>query len=143
MVEELVIAIDPGRDKCGVAVVHRTRGVLGREVTKTSEAVQRAAQLLDSYDLSIIVLGNSTSSRHLKRQLEGIQTAPGKQIEIALVNEYRSTDEARIRYWSENPPRGIKRLIPLSMQVPPVPVDDYAAVILAERYFEGDPNLRN
>lgn len=136
MVNELVIAIDPGRDKCGVAVVHKTRGVLGREVTKTSEVVQRISQLLGEHDLTKVVLGNSTSSRTLKQQLEGIQTT-GRRIEIALVNEYRSTDEARIRYWRENPPHGIKRLIPLSMQAPPVPVDDYAAVVLAERYFKG------
>ena len=138
MVNELVIAIDPGRDKCGVAVVHKTRGVLGREIVKTSEAVLRISQLLGEHDLTKVVLGNSTSSRTLKRQIEDIQTT-GRQLEIALVNEYRSTDEARIRYWCENPPRGIRRLIPLSMQAPPVPVDDYAAVILAERYFAGSP----
>lgn len=100
MVEEQVIAIDPGRDKCGVAVVHKTRGVLGREVIKTSEVVLRIAQLLGEYDLAKIVLGNSTSSRTLKRQIEGIQTTD-RQIEIALVNEYRSTDEARTRYWCQ------------------------------------------
>jgi len=138
-VNELVIAIDPGRDKCGVAVVHRTRGVLGREVTKTSEVVQRVSQLLDMHGLRKVVLGNSTSSRTLKRQLEDYFAATGEQLTIALINEYRSTDEARARYWRENPPRGIRRLIPLSMQVPPVLVDDYAAVILAERYFAGTP----
>lgn len=136
MVNELVIAIDPGRDKCGVAVVHKTRGVLGREVIKTSEVVLRISQLLVEHGLTKVVLGNSTSSRTLKRQIEGIQTT-GRQLEMALVNEYRSTDEARKRYWRENPPRGMRRFIPLSMQVPPVPVDDYAAVILAERYFKG------
>ena len=39
-------------------------------------------------------------------------------------------------YWREHPPRGLMRLIPVTMQVPPVPVDDYVAVILAERYFD-------
>ena len=32
-------------------------------------------------------------------------------------------------------PRGLRRLLPTSMQVPPVPVDDFVAVILGTRYL--------
>ena len=52
-----------------------------------------------------------------------------------IVNEYRTTDEAKKRYWQENPPKGIRRLIPRGMLVPPVPVDDFAAVIIGEKYL--------
>jgi hypothetical protein len=52
------------------------------------------------------------------------------------VNEKHSSERARLRYFKETPPRGIWRLIPITLQVPPVPIDDYAAVIVAEDYLE-------
>ena len=54
-----------------------------------------------------------------------------------VVDEYRTTEMAKKEYWKVNPPRGLKKLIPLGMQVPPVPVDDFVAVILARRYISG------
>ncbi|HKM17981.1 MAG TPA: pre-16S rRNA-processing nuclease YqgF, partial [Limnochordia bacterium] len=36
-----------------------------------------------------------------------------------------------------HPPRGWRRLLPVSLQTPPVPIDDYVAVILAQRYLDG------
>ena len=52
-----------------------------------------------------------------------------------MVDEYNTTQLAKGEYWKANPPRGLKKLIPITMQVPPVPVDDYVAVILARRYI--------
>ena len=57
--------------------------------------------------------------------------------DIVLINEYRTTDEARKLYFQENPPKGWKKLIPLGMQVPPVPVDDYAAIVIGRKYLKG------
>jgi hypothetical protein len=51
------------------------------------------------------------------------------------VNERDSTLEARDLYWKEVPPRGWRRLVPLSLQVPPEPIDDFAAVVLARRHL--------
>ena len=59
------------------------------------------------------------------------ETAP----KIEVVDEYRTTDEARKLYWKIHPPRGLWRLVPTTMRVPPVPVDDLVAVILARRYL--------
>ena len=55
---------------------------------------------------------------------------------VAVVEEAHSTEEARTLYWQENPPKGLKKLIPLGMLVPPVPLDAYAAVILVRRFLE-------
>lgn len=46
-----------------------------------------------------------------------------------------STLEARDRYWTMYPNRGLQRLIPLGLRVPPRPVDDIVAILLIERYF--------
>ncbi|MGI6092265.1 MAG: pre-16S rRNA-processing nuclease YqgF [Veillonellaceae bacterium] len=133
--EDLVISVDPGREKCGIAVVHKTKGVLHKKVIGTIKLAETIAKLAIEYNVAIVLLGNRTTSRESKNILENIKIK-NRPLIIKLVDEHRSTDAARQRYWQENPPRGLKRLIPVTMQVPPVPVDDYVAVILAERYFK-------
>ena len=131
---EIIIAIDPGREKCGIAVVHEQKGTLIQKVIQTPELNAVVEQLIADYHTSIVVIGDRTSSQQAKKGLENIQIS-GQPLVVILVDEHHSTDEARLRYWRENPPQGFKRLIPVTMQVPPKPVDDYVAVILAERYF--------
>ncbi|MBP2638365.1 MAG: hypothetical protein H6Q72_4272 [Firmicutes bacterium] len=134
MAEDMVVAIDPGREKCGVAVVHRDRGVLFKTIVATAELVSAVAELATTYKVATLVIGDRTTSLIAQAELANVW-ADGQKVTIIPVNEHRSTDEARKRYWREHPPRGLKRLIPTTMQVPPCPVDDYVAVILAERYF--------
>lgn len=133
--EEMVIAVDPGREKCGIAIVHSTQGARYQKVIETLALTEKIANLAIAYSVYTVVLGNKTSSR---AALEALNTIiiNGHKLNIVTVDEHLSTDEARKRYWQANPPKGLKRLIPVTLQVPPVPVDDYVAVILAERYFK-------
>lgn len=131
---QTIIAIDPGREKCGIAVVHFRKGVLTQQVINTPELNPVIQKLSTDYNTSIVVIGDRTSSKEAKHYLEQIKIA-GRSLTITLIDEHHSTDQARRRYWQANPPKGFKRLIPVTMQVPPRPVDDYVAVILAERYF--------
>lgn len=133
--EDIIISVDSGREKCGVAAVHKTLGVLHRAIIKSDDLFEYTSGLAAKYNAGVCVLGDRTTSRESKKILEQIKVN-GKSLIIKLVDEHRSTDAARCRYWKENPPRGFRRLLPVTMQVPPVPVDDYAAVILAERYFQ-------
>lgn len=133
MMQTTIIAIDPGREKCGIAVVEKTSGVLYQKVIETKELITIVKELCEKYQAFTIIMGNGTSSDKAKRNIETAMAE--KKIELKLIDEYRTTDAAKIRYWQANPPRGLKKLIPTTMQVPPVPVDDYVAVILAERYF--------
>ena len=132
--DEMIIALDPGREKCGIAVVHKQKGMLIKGVIQTNELTSKIQELIIQYNIRQIVIGDGTSSREVKQSLETIKIEDGP-LSISFIDERHSTDEARQRYWAENPPRGLKRLIPITMQVPPKPVDDYVAVILAERYF--------
>ena len=52
-----------------------------------------------------------------------------------LIEEKFSTLGARKKYFETHPPRGIFKFIPLSLRVPPDHYDDFAAVLLAEKYF--------
>lgn len=138
--DDTVIAVDPGREKCGIAVVRRPNNVISKKIIGTSELKCCITQLVTQFPAAQIVLGDRTSSKTAKATLEEI-VCDGKYLEIILVDEHRSTDDARKRYWIENPPSGLKRLIPLTLQVPPVPVDDYVAVILAGRYFSSQKKM--
>lgn len=131
---EIIIAVDPGREKCGIAVVHKHKGVLTQQVINTTTLITVVQEFIAEYHTSAVVIGDRTSSQEAKNRLEQIKIG-GQPLAVLFVDEHHSTDEARSRYWSANPPRGFMRLIPVTMQVPPKPVDDYVAVILAERYF--------
>lgn len=129
-----VVAIDPGRAKCGIAVVRKSDGtfeVLHREVVATAKLGLTVANLASRFSPDAVVLGGGTSSSEAARVVENLQSAP-----VVIVEEKFSTLAARKRYFEENPPRGLRRLIPLSLQVPPHPYDDYVAVMLAEKYLQ-------
>lgn len=126
-----ILAIDPGREKTGIAIL-KNSDVLEHEIINSEELVQIIKSLLEKYFIKTIVMGNGTSSKKkydlLKREFI--------DRDIVLINEYRTTDEARKLYFQENPPKGWKKLIPLGMQVPPVPVDDYAAIVIGRKYLK-------
>lgn len=126
-----ILAIDPGREKTGIAILNNS-DVLEHKIINSEELVQIIKSLLEKYIIKMIVMGNGTSSKKkydlLKREFI--------DRDIVLINEYRTTDEARKLYFQENPPKGWKKLIPLGMQVPPVPVDDYAAIVIGRKYLK-------
>lgn len=126
-----ILAIDPGREKTGIAIL-KNSDVLEHKIINSGELVQIIKSLLEKYIIKTIVMGNGTSSKKkydlLKREFI--------DRDIVLINEYRTTDEARKLYFQENPPKGWKKLIPLGMQVPPVPVDDYAAIVIGRKYLK-------
>ena len=126
-----ILSIDPGREKTGIAILNNS-DVLEHKIINSEELVQIIKSLLEKYIIKTIVMGNGTSSKKkydlLKREFI--------DKDIVLINEYRTTDEARKLYFQENPPKGWKKLIPLGMQVPPVPVDDYAAIVIGRKYLK-------
>lgn len=126
-----ILAIDPGREKTGIAIL-KNSDVLEHKIINSDELVQIIKSLLGKYIIKTIVMGNGTSSKKkydlLKQEFI--------DRDIVLINEYRTTDEARKLYFQENPPKGWKKLIPLGMQVPPVPVDDYAAIVIGRKYLK-------
>ncbi len=139
---ERVLAVDPGSEKCGVAVVSR-EGVVAREVCPVERLVSRVRALLGATGAEVIVVGAGTNGRKLARAMRAQPDFPP----LELVDEAFSTQDARKRYFQTNPPAGWRRLIPRSLQIPPRPVDDLVAVILGERYLNAlqpeDPDAHN
>ena len=130
--EETIIAIDPGTKKCGYSVVDSDLSVLQREVISTEETIKAIENSLNIYKIDKIILGNGTHYKSIEESLK----SHFSQLKIILIEEKFSTLGARKKYFETHPPRGIFKFIPLSLRVPPGHYDDFAAVLLAEKYFK-------
>lgn len=128
---EKILAVDPGRDKCGMAVLDSAGEIIFRQVIATGELEQKATELTEKFAPTKLVIGDGTTSQGAKARLESILPS----LPIETVDEYRTTDEAKLLYWELNPPTGLKKLLPVTMLTPPGPVDDLAAVVLGRRYL--------
>lgn len=131
---ENILAIDPGREKTGIAVLNNDSDVLEHKIINSEDLISQIKNLFNDYVINLIVMGNGTSSRKKYNLLK----QEFIDVKIVLIDEYRTTDEARKLYFQENPPKGWKKLIPLGMQVPPVPVDDYAAIVIGRKYLKNN-----
>ena len=127
---QTILGVDPGRDKCGLAVMDRQRQVAYHQIIDSPNAIATIKQLTQKFAIEVIVMGNGTTSKIWQQQIESIATIP-----VVTVNEANSTLEARDRYWTMYPPQGIRRIIPQGLRVPPRPVDDIVAILLIERYL--------
>jgi len=132
--EEIIIAIDPGTKKCGYVVVDSNLSVLllQREVISTEEITKAIEDSLKIYKIDKIILGNGTNYKNIEKRLKN----HFPQLKIILIEEKFSTLEARKKYFEAHPPQGVSKLIPLSLRVPPCNYDDFAAFLLAEKYFK-------
>ncbi len=126
-----VLGIDPGRRKTGVAAINAQGEILWREIIAPEALEARLPELLNQWQIERIALGDSTASDNARAQIErAIVDSP---VELHIVDETGSTLEARALYWDDNPRVGWRKLVPLSLQEPPEPIDDYAAAIVARR----------
>lgn len=127
----VVLAVDPGHAKCGVAVCEP--GKIHARVVVPREALPALVRDWQSrYAVTDVVVGNRTASSEVIALLADAGVAP-----VSVVEEEGTTLRARARYFAEHPARGWRRLVPRTLQTPPEPYDDYAAVLLAEAVLEG------
>ncbi len=125
------MSLDPGKDKCGLAVVSDLLEVKYKKVVSTTNIEKELEGVLVTYGPEKILVGSGTFSRKIRERIKTVQ----KELPLEVIDEKHSTEEARRMYFKENPPRGLWWFIPTTLQVPREPVDDYAAVVLAEKYF--------
>ena len=128
MAEGAILGVDPGTEKCGLAVLAGGE-ITQRAVVSRGELAGAVREMAVRTPLVRIALGSRTGSTAVREALEA--ALPGLPIEV--VSEHRTTEEARRLYWSYHPPRGWRRLMPRGMLLPPEPVDGYAAELLARR----------
>lgn len=125
-----VLGIDPGRGKSGIAVADG-RTILAKAVVPVDHLEATLLEWSRRFEVETIVIGDRTGRPEIQRLLAGV--LPG--VPVATVSEAHTTLLARRRYFADHPRRGWRRLLPISLQVPPEAYDDYAAVIILERYL--------
>ena len=125
-----VMGIDPGRDKCGVAVLSAAGDIKFQRVVATDELADVIKTLSAQFELSTVILGDGTTHKFAEQKISDAG------LSFKLVDEKHTTEEARRLYWQKNPPTGWRRFLPTSMQVPPEPVDALVAEILVKRFLE-------
>lgn len=130
----MIIAIDPGREKTGVAVVRQDKSLYKKMIIPTEEVVTYIEEILRDEEIQAIVCGDGTNHQAVSDQVEPMAKNYGHVIQ--LVPEAYTTEEGRKRYWLIHPPTGLRRFLPQGLLYPPVPVDDFTAWIIAERYLD-------
>ncbi|MGC8784507.1 MAG: hypothetical protein ACP5RN_08990 [Armatimonadota bacterium] len=131
MREAVVLGIDPGRSKVGLAVVRNDGQVLYHAVLAIEELGKEIASLFGRFRPRCIVVGGGTGFRALEPLLRNLSS----DVPVRVVDEAYTSEEARRRYLRENPPKGWRKIIPSWLRTPEQPYDDYVAIILAERYW--------
>jgi RNase H-fold protein (predicted Holliday junction resolvase) len=133
-----VLGIDPGSAKAGYALVDRQGNVLCAGIEPVGSLPGKVRELAAVQTVACLVVGKGTGSRDVAQALTGLG------IPAVFVDEFETSRRARELYFSDHPPRGWRRLIPLGMQLPPRPIDDYSAILIARTYLSrGVPGSRS
>ena len=126
----MLLGVDPGTRKCGYAVVERLGAppfTLG--IAPLDEFRARLDQLRITFSIDMVAIGHGTNADVVSAAVRDAG------LPFALVDERETTLQARARFFVDHPPRGWRRLIPRGMLLPDRPIDDYAALLIAERYL--------
>lgn len=123
----MIIAIDPGKDKCGLAILAKDSKVIEQRIVERQKILTVLPIYLDKYKVKHVVIGQGKFGQDLAREIHDVETS--------FVSEKNSTLEARKLYWQANRPTGFWKLLPVSLRVIAQPIDDYAAVIIGRRYL--------
>ena len=143
-----VVALDPGRSKCGLLLADTsTNTVLQGKVIPSSEVLNQlrawmSNALEETAQIAELVIGDGTSSTIWQQQLP-------TNLKVHVVDETGTTLRARDRYWQLWPARGWRRMLPSGLRLPPGDLDAIAALVILEDYLDrplrwpGPDPLRN
>ena len=125
------IGFDPGKDKCGLAIVQADGTPLRHEVIASAQATQTLVSWCEAFEIEALILGDQTGSKQWRSRIQAVLP----ELRIESIDERFSSQEARDRFWDWYPAKGFDRLLPRGMRVPPRAIDDLVAIILVERFL--------
>ena len=129
-----ILAVDPGKDKTGLAVLFDDGSIAERKVASTLNVAEEINDLVYRHKIKLIVIGNGGPGKFIEKKISSLMI----KADTIFINEKGSTLEARKLYWKNNRKKWFLALIPSSMILPPEPYDDYAAVVIGKRYLKAD-----
>ena len=128
-----ILAIDPGHEQTGVAIVAPDGDMVCRTIISTKTFNDDIARLLtDYYGIVHLVCGNGTNHHHLYPSL--LQIGRHHHSSTSVIDEFHSPHEARNISWNCNPPTGCCEVLPTKMLFPPEPVDGFTGLVLGLRF---------
>lgn len=130
-----ILAVDPGSKKVGYAVVNYdlTHGEMSVVyISELHKVFNRLCSVKNDLLPSALVIGNGTAAKVIHDLFNSLEIS----LPVYFVDEKNTTYKARGRYFIENPPTGLWRIVPLSFQTPAIPIDDYAAWLIGEKYLK-------
>ena len=124
-----LISIDPGKSKCGLVLAEITEKKVYKAIVLKSELLADYLSKLNTVeDISKIIIGNGTTSREIKDDLDFLKK------EIITVEEKNTTYKAKDRYFELFPIKGLKFLIPREVFILNKNLDAISALIILEDY---------
>lgn len=132
MNKKYILAIDPGKEKCGLAVIDEVGNVQLLKAISLLDFTASVKDICENFQLEHILLGDGTGSKDFQQRLKEFV----KVDSIEIVDEKNTTLLARELYWQINPPRSWWRLLPQSLLIVPEVIDAYAALAIAKKWLE-------
>ena len=100
-----VLAVDPGREKTGIAILSKESQLLMMDIVPTDSIEDELVAVLGQYPtVSHMICGNGTNHKVVGSIVKAVAVAQTKS--FALVNEKYTTEEARRRYFEVHPQLG-------------------------------------
>lgn len=132
----MIAAIDPGSEKIGTAILSEDGTLAEKKIVPTPMLLPYLQQAYETYSFHHIVMGNGTNHKHLQPCVEAWIQDKKKPVTFSLIDEKYTTVEGRKLYFKYTPRKSWRRFIPLALQYPPEPVDDFVAWIIGLRYIK-------
>ena len=124
-----LIAIDPGKRKCGLVLAELSEKKVYEAIIIKSEVLEDYVRNLNNVeDISKIIIGNGTTSKDIRAKLNFFKK------EIITFEEKNTTFRAKSRYFELFPIRGLKFLIPREVFILNKNLDALSALIILEDY---------
>lgn len=127
----VIVGIDPGKEKCGVAVVRVDGEVISKTTVHAERVADAVAALAAEHTVELVALGDGTGWEEVSKRVKERYT--GK---LLSVSEKGTSLEARELAWREHPPPFVFRLFPKLFWPTPKDLDSWAAVVIARRAIE-------
>ena len=124
-----IITIDPGKSKCGLVLAEISEKKVYEAIILKSELLKNYVRnLIAAEDISLIIIGNGTTSREIREKLDFFKK------EIITFEEKNTTYRAKARYFELFPISGLKFLIPREVFIINKNLDAISALIILEDY---------
>ena len=124
-----LIAIDPGKFKCGLVLAELNEKKVYKAITLKSELLGDYIRNLNIVEnISVIIIGNGTTSKEITEKLDFFKK------EIITFEEKNTTYRAKARYFELFPISGWKFLIPREIFILNKNLDAISALIILEDY---------